>query len=135
MDVTMLLCDAADEAGGKLYILGGGWSVLRQPNVPTPMALAIMISVPWDQSNLRHKLVVRLVTEDGDAVEVGDDQIRVDGELEVGRPPGLKPGTPLDAPVVLKFPLLVLGEGGYVWELEIDDAPVARTPFRVLGER
>ncbi len=61
----MLLCDAADEAGGKLYILGGGWSVLQIPNLPTPMALAIMISVPWDQSNMRHTLAVRLVTEDG----------------------------------------------------------------------
>jgi len=135
MDVTMLLCDAAEEAGGKLYILGGGWSVLQHPNLPTPMALAIMISVPWDQSNTRHTIAVRLVTEDGDDVDQGGGAIRVDGEIEVGRPPGIKPGTPLDAPVVLKFGPLVLDAGGYVWELEIDDAPVARTPFRVLGER
>ena len=99
------------------------------------MALAIMISVPWDQSNMRHTFIVRLVTEDGEAVDVGGGPIRVDGELEVGRPPGLKPGTPLDTPVVLKYPVLVLGEGGYVWELEMDDAVVARTPFRVLSER
>jgi hypothetical protein len=135
MDVTMLLCDAADEAGGKLYVLGGGWSVLQRPNVPTPMALAIMISVPWDQSNTPHSIVVRLLTEDGGDVDLGGGPIRVDGQIEVGRPPGLKPGTPLDAPVVLKFGALVLGEGGYVWSLEIDDEPVARTPFRVLGER
>ena len=41
MDVTMLLCDAAQESGGKLYILGGGWSIIRTPNTPTPMSLAM----------------------------------------------------------------------------------------------
>lgn len=131
----MLLCDAADEAGGKLYVLGGGWSVIRQPNVPTPMALAIMMAVPWDQSNMRHRFEVRLVTEDGDDVDLGTGPMRVEGQLEVGRPPGVKPGTPLDTPVVLKFGPLVLGEGGYVWVLEVDDEPVARAPFRVLGNR
>lgn len=131
----MLLCDAADESGGKLYILGGGWSVIQRPNVPTPMALAIMMAVPWDKSNMRHTFVVRLVTDDGEGVDPGSGSIRAEGELEVGRPAGVKPGTPLDVPVVLKFGPLVLDEGGYVWQLQVDDLPVARAPFRVLGER
>jgi hypothetical protein len=41
----MLLADAAQEAAGKLYILGGGWSVTG-PQMP-PMAIALKIDVPW----------------------------------------------------------------------------------------
>ena len=52
--------------------------------------------------------------------------------LEVGRPPGMKRGTPIDAPFVLPFPGIALGPGGYVWLLEIDGTEMARTPFRVM---
>ena len=39
-----MLADSAQEVGGKLYILGGGWSVTG-PVVP-PSAVAIKIDVP-----------------------------------------------------------------------------------------
>ena len=29
MKTTLLLCDYAQEVGGKLYVLGGGWSIYR----------------------------------------------------------------------------------------------------------
>jgi hypothetical protein len=133
MDVTMLLCDAAEASGGKLFVLGGGWSVVRRPDVPTPMALAIKISVPWDQANRPHNLKASLLTEDGEPVQLQDEPIQAEGQLEVGRPPGTRPGTPLGAPLALSFGALSLSEGGYVWELEVDDDVVARTPFQVLG--
>ena len=44
--MTLMLADSAQEVGGKLYILGGGWSVTG-PVVP-PSAVAIKIDVPWD---------------------------------------------------------------------------------------
>lgn len=129
----MLLCDAADEQGGKLYILGGGWSAIRAPNIPVPMALAVKMSVPWDQTNRPIKLRAVLVDEDGNEIEAGEGQgpISAEGELEVGRPTGIKPGTPIDAPFVLKFGILVLDVGGYVWELSVDGTVMARAPFRV----
>lgn len=131
----MLLCDAADEQNGKLYVLGGGWSIIQAPNVPVPMALAVKLSVPWDQANRPLKITTALLTDDGEVVDGGGDvgPVQVEGELEVGRPPGMKPGTPIDAPFVLKFGMLALDAGGYVWELQIDGTPMARTPFRVLG--
>lgn len=132
MDVTMLLCDAAEESGGKLYILGGGWSIVRLPNVPAPMALAIKMSVPWDQANEPHQIAAALKTEDGEPVDLGQGPIAVTAEIEVGRPPGLKRGSPLDAPFVLKFGSPALPAGGYVWELDIDGTQMARTPIRVL---
>ena len=131
MNATMLLCDAAEEVGGKLYILGGGWSFLHRPDVPTNMALAVKIAVPWNETNREHALRAHLLTEDGEAVEVGGEAVEATGNFEVGRPPGVKPGSDLDAPFVLGFQL-ALPAGGYVWELEIDGETEARVPFRVL---
>lgn len=127
----MLLCDAASESGGKLYILGGGWSIVRGPS---PMALAIKMSIPWDQANRPFNVNTKLLTEDGEPVQVPDtdDPVAVEGTIEVGRPTGIKPGTPLDTPFALTFPPMPLEPGGYVWELEIDGQISARTPFRVL---
>ena len=44
------------------------------------------------------------------------------GEFEVGRPPGLKPGTPLDFPVAVNSTPLPLEPGRYEWRLTIDGA-------------
>ncbi len=127
----MLLCDAAAESNGKLFVLGGGWSVLHGPS---PMALAIKLSVPWDQANQPHAIRAVLVSADGDVVDAGNGPVTVEGQVEVGRPPGLKPGTPLDSPFVLSFPPLELEPGGYVWELEVDGTTMARNPFTVLSQ-
>ncbi len=66
MKVTMLLADAAQAVEGKLYILGGGWSIIGPE--PTPMAFAIKIEVPWTEANIRHQLRVALYDEDGQPV-------------------------------------------------------------------
>lgn len=50
LSVTMLLCDAAQAVGGKLFVLGAGWTQILVPDVPTPMAIALRVLVPWDQS-------------------------------------------------------------------------------------
>ena len=127
----MLLCDAAQEVGGKLYILGGGWSYVLTPGLPVNGALAIKVSVPWDRSNHRHKVRAAFVSEDGAPVDMGEGPVQAEGEFEVGRPVGVKPGTPLDAAFVLPFAGIVLEPGGYVWELYINDKLEARAPIRV----
>ena len=58
MKVTMLLCDSAQVADGKLYILGGGWSFVGPD--PAPMALAIKVDVPWTEGNVAHHWVLEL---------------------------------------------------------------------------
>ena len=52
MNVTMLLCDAAQVAYGKLYILGGGWS-MTGPD-PVPSAVALKIHVDWHEAERAH---------------------------------------------------------------------------------
>lgn len=132
MKALMLLCDYAEELGGKLYVMGGGWSRIS-PNQPISMALAIKLSVPWNEANRPHNVVVRLVNEDHDTMknEEGTD-IGIAGKVELGRPPGVRPGSDLDAPLALRFQGLPLESGTYVWELLVDGNVLESVPFEVL---
>jgi hypothetical protein len=119
MRVTIMLADAAQEADGKLYILGGGWSVTG-PSMP-PSAVAMKIDVPWDQANRPHLWRLDLVTEDGDPIEIEGQVMRVEGQFEVGRPAGAAPGSYIDVPVAVNFGPFPLEPGHrYVWQLTID---------------
>jgi hypothetical protein len=139
MKATMLLADYAVVSDGKLTIVGGGWS--QTGPEPASFGIGLLIQVPWDQANTRHQFSVELVDADGVPVsfdtDEGEDQpVAFGGEFEVGRPPGLKPGTPLDFPVAVNSTPLPLDAGRYEWRLTIDDE--ARTdwtlPFTVRGE-
>ena len=121
--MTMLLADAAQAVGGKLFILGGGWSVTGPG--PTLMAMAIKIEVPWDRTNLRHRWTLTLVDEDGRPIQTPGAQsvqsVRVAGDFEVGRPAGLAQGTPIDLPLAISIGPLPLPPGTRcVWQLAID---------------
>lgn len=126
MKATLLLADFAQVADGKLTVVGGGWSVTGPE--PTPFAIAILVQVPWDQANVRHTLRLELLDADGNAVTMetddGDEEPILffdDLVFEVGRPPGLKPGTPLDFPVAVNSGPLPLPAGRrYEWRLSID---------------
>jgi hypothetical protein len=131
MEVTMMLCDAAAVADGKLYIHGGGWTHLWAPNTPANMALAILIAIPWDRTNQRNTVRAALINDDGEPVEVEGQEVFAEGQVEVGRPAGLKAGSTLNVPLTLSFNGLSLDAGGYVWELRIDGDEKARVPFRV----
>lgn len=123
MKVTMLLADSAQEVNGKLYILGGGWSVA---GVSAPSAVAMKFDVPWDRANQPYQITLELLTADGEPVLVqgpaGDEvPVRIEGQLEVGRPPGLKPGTPIDAAMAINLgPLPLQPDQRYQWRLSVD---------------
>jgi hypothetical protein len=123
MKVTMLLADAVQAVEGKLYILGGGWSIIGPE--PNPMAIAIKVEVPWTEANRRHVLQLNLLDEDGRAVMVptpiGDRPVELSAEFEVGRPAGLRAGTPLDVPLAINLgPLPLQPDRRYVWRCSID---------------
>jgi hypothetical protein len=124
MMATIVLADAAQAIDNKLYILGGGWSVTGPD--PTPSALAIALKVPWDEANERHEMRVELLDSDGGAVAVGPepDEARpvvIESHFEVGRPPGLKPGTPIDLAFAVNLGPVPLPPGGrFEWRLSID---------------
>jgi hypothetical protein len=136
--VTLLLADSAEEINGKLYILGGGWS-LTGPQVG-PMALAIKIDVPWTAANQKHTIEITLAGEDGGAPPmisegvITSGEVRFAGSFEVGRPPGLPPGSDIDAALAIQLgPLPLVPGQGYVWQVAVDGHPDEnwRQRFRV----
>ena len=121
----MLLADAAQAAEGKLYVLGGGWSITGPQ--PVPSAIAIHIEIPWDQANMQHSWRLELVDSDGEPVRIEtpdqpDPQpLVLEGNFEIGRPPGLTPGTPLGLPLAINLGPLPIPPGRrYEWRLTID---------------
>lgn len=119
----MMLCDYAQAAEGKLNIIGGGWSIKA---LHAPMAVALKIEVPWQQTNEKHAWKLRLETADGAPVTVdtpvGAQPVEVGQEFEVGRPPGLPAGTPIDLLAAVNFGVVPLTPAArYQWKLEIDN--------------
>lgn len=124
MKVTLLLADSAQAVGGKLYILGGGWSIIGPD--PTPMAIAIKIEVPWTAANMQHQLRLVLLDEDDHPVRVptptGEQDFEVRVPFEVGRPAGLRPGTPIDFPLAINLaPLPLRPNSRFVLRCFIND--------------
>jgi hypothetical protein len=125
MMATMILADAAQAIDNKLYVLGGGWSVTGPE--PTPSAIAIALKVPWDEANARHDLRIELLDADGRPIMVGPgpgedgNPVVIESHFEVGRPPGLRPGTPIDLAFAVNISPLPLPPGGrYEWRLSIN---------------
>ena len=122
LKVTMLLADAAQVVAGKLYILGGGWSVMS-PH-PTHMAIALKIEVPWDKAEQEYNWELTLVDSDGRRVlhaEHGNRPIQHRGQFHVHRPAGAEPGIPIDFALVVDAGVLTLPPGRrYVWHFTVD---------------
>lgn len=63
-----------------------------------------------------------LQNEDGQPVVINDRACEIQADFEVGRPPGLKPGTAIDFPLAINMSQLNLVSGAqYVWKCFIDD--------------
>jgi hypothetical protein len=120
IEAQVILCDAAQaDPTGKVHMLGAGWSIAPTP-VP-PHALAIMLRIPWDRANQQIAMHAILLTADGSPVTLGEPQqeIRHDATIEVGRPPGVAPGTMLPASLAITVPPLPLNPGRYEWSVQV----------------
>lgn len=131
MDATVLLCDFAEAVNGKLYVMGGGWNMLFAPNRPVNVSVAVVLTVGWDETNRRHSLAIVLLDHDGNQVDIGGQPVAIGSQFEVGRPPGVKPGTSFNTPLAFNVQGLVLPEGGYEFKVSIGEEPIASRPFTV----
>lgn len=121
----MLLCDHAQVAEGKLHLLGGGWTqIAAQASAHT---VAMLVDVPWDRTNEQIRMVLSLHDDDGRPVlHPGEDQVPVSMTIafEVGRPAGVRPGSPISMPLVVPVHGLALAPGRrYTWRLEVEGTP------------
>jgi len=119
----MLLCDSAQVADGKLFILGGGWSVTGPD--PVPSAIAMKIDVDWHEADMAHHWELFLEDADGRPVMVdtpeGHHAIEVRGEFSVTRPTTVPEGTPIDVALAVNMGPVPLAAGNrYTWRLVVD---------------
>ena len=86
------------------------------------MSIAVKVEVPWDQANKKHSFKLALLDSDGRPVSLPEGKpVIVEGEFEVGRPPGLKAGSPLDVVVALNIQRGPLApDSRFEWRLSID---------------
>lgn len=120
MAVDLLLCDSAQVAGGKLFVLGGGLALIGPR--PQPLALAFHISVPWDQADRSHRWRIDLLDEDGRPVTVKDKPLVLTGTFRPRRTEGLRPGAPLGVSMAINIsPFPLEGNKAYAFGLSIDD--------------
>ncbi len=123
MNVTMLLADSAQVADGKLYILGGGWSVTGPE--PVPSAVAIKVAVDWHEFNSPHHWELILEDADGKLVQFetpeGTQTIEVRGDFSTTTPDDVPQGTPVDVPIAVNFgPIPLAPASRFTWRLVID---------------
>jgi hypothetical protein len=136
MRATLILCDyaAQDAPTGKVHMMGAGWSVTAP--LPSPRAVAVFIKVGWTEANEPHKFSLRLVNADGQTVmaegPAGTQPIEFQGNLEVGRPPGIPQGSEIDASFVVNLgPLPLVPGQRFTWQLEMDTQTIAAESFYV----
>ena len=124
-----ILADGAQVAGGKLYILGGGWNIIWVKDFPTKhrMGVAVGIRVGWQQTNERHSFTLEVHAADGGLV-----QEIAKGEFEAGRPPGIRPGAEQTFMMAINFDLSLERPGDLVVVSAIDGTEMRRTPFAVI---
>jgi len=85
----VLLSDYSEAVNGKLYMTGGGWNVLKLPELPHEWSfhIGLGLDVGWDETNMEHELVVAVHDPDGN--ELGEG---LTANFETGRPPGMPNG-------------------------------------------
>ncbi len=130
----MLLADSAQVADGKLYILGGGWSVTGPEPVPSAVVIKVGVDVP--EFNSEHHWELFLEDADGRPVSFetpdGVQPIEVRGDFTATEPLGVPAGTPVDVPIAVNFGPIPLAPGArYSWRLVVDgeSLPGAQASF------
>jgi hypothetical protein len=126
----LILADAAQVNNGKLYIMGGGWDVLTVNQtfpVTQYLGLAASFKIPWSETNQKHEIEVRIVTEDE------GELAKIAAQLEVGRPAGIPVGTDQRAQFAANLPISFEKPGLFAIVTKIEGQESARTTFRVIG--
>ncbi|MSO41039.1 MAG: hypothetical protein EXQ70_03955 [Solirubrobacterales bacterium] len=129
MDVAFLvLNDHSESLNGKIYLMGGGWNMLRLPSLPYEWSfgIALGLDVPWGETNMKHELTLH--TEDPDGGILGD-QLGMD--LETGRPAGSIEGQDQRVVLSLGTRLTFSQAGPHAVLVRVADEEIGRTRFYI----
>lgn len=143
MKITAILANHAETAEGRLYLSGGGFSVVPfPPGTQAPwqisLGLAIIVNVDWNETNQQRTMVLDLVDEDDQPVPLGDGSASMHAELpfNVGRAAGAFEGDEQTIIFALNFAALPLAKlGKFNFRIQVAGEVVERVPFRALVQQ
>lgn len=131
MDVEwLILADSAQVVGGKLFLLGGGWeNLVVNSSFPVQQICAIAASfrILWNETNQRHNVEIEVMDQDGQSI------VQLNGQVEVGRPPGIPPGSAQRSQLGFSAVLTFDSPGSFVIIARIEGHEMKRTDFRVVA--
>lgn len=130
----LILADAAQVVGNKLYLLGGGWDtsiVSRGFPVDLRCAVAFSATVPWNETNQRHAFEIEVASEDP-GTEAPKNLLKVGGQFEVGRPPGIPLGQDQRVQLAIDMNLRIDTPGTKVVVARIEGQEMRRIHFNVV---
>jgi hypothetical protein len=124
----LILADAAEIVGGKLYLMGGGWDALSVPQFPVTKqtGIAASFNIPWNDTNLKHDVEIEIITEDGATVA------KLNAQLEAGRPAGIPVGTDQRVQIAANLPLEFKAPGVFSIVSRVAGREDAALNFRVI---
>ena len=130
----LILADSAEVVGNKLYLLGGGWDRLTV-NTGFPIdqrcAIAVSVRVPWNETNQKHVFEVEVMSEDPQTEEP-KSLVKVNGQFEVGRPPGIPQGQEQRIQLAINMGLRLETPGTKVIIARIEGQEMRRVHFNVI---
>ena len=130
----LILADSAQVLGNKLYLLGGGWDLLtvnREFPVDQRCAVALSVRVPWNETNQKHTFELEVAGEEP-ATEGPKSLLKVGGQFEVGRPPGIPQGQEQRIQFAMDMNLRLEGPGTKVVVARIEGQEMRRIHFNVV---
>ncbi len=128
---TLIVANHAEAINGLLYLSGAGWTDLHR-HIQGGLApvshfgIGMVIRVPWQETNHKHSYIVEVRTSAADAVIV-----HAEGEISVGRPPQLPPGSIQHTVVAITVDLTFPHAGSYQVIAMMDGKDAPAWTFRV----
>jgi hypothetical protein len=122
----LILADRAEAIGGKLYMMGGAWDQIAVVDFTKPIlfSIALGITIPWNATNIDHKLQVQLMDEDGTRL------FSVDGSFKTGRPPQLPQGASQNNVLTFAAAAVLPRAGSYTVEATLNESNSHSVSFR-----
>ncbi len=131
----LILADSAQVVANKLYLLGGGWDRLTV-NKGFPFdqrcAIAVVVKVPWNETNRKHTFEIEVLSEDQNTEEP-NSIAKIQGQFEVGRPVGIPAGQDQRIQLAIDMGLKIDCPGTKVIIARIDGTESKRLYFSVLS--
>jgi hypothetical protein len=144
--VEAFLADSVVNPDGKLYVQGGGWTVLNTLALPfrqSRIGIGVIIRVPYQlATNESHNFEVRLENADGAQIPLGDAPLgaavpdgkirKIGGAFPVGRPPGILPGDEQSVAIAVNIDAMLFEQTGvYRFVISVDGRDLRILRFRV----